>query len=155
MRACTSGNLAATCFAILCTARARVVEHLRDALALVRARGLERHQRFGEQLLRRRGERRRIALRFTDHAGPAQQVHRVDVAGGAETALHEQRVLDQAVEQLVVEFDFARAGDGRAQVERRIHLAAAHGRADRLAELGLRRRAVPRAGAARPRDSGD
>jgi hypothetical protein len=113
-------------------------QHFGNALAFARARGGKCGQRFREQGLGCRDQGRRIPLLVAHDAGPAQQVHRVDAPGGAEATLHRERALDQAIEEGLVEQQFAPAGDAGAQVQRGVHLAAARAGCDRAPDLALR-----------------
>jgi len=120
-----------------CTASVTRRQHPGDALAFAGARGGERDQRFCEQGLRCRDQRRGIPLLFAHDTGPAHQVHRIDAPGGAETPLHGERVLNEAIEQGIVDQQFARAGSAGPQIERGVHLAAARGGRDRAADLAF------------------
>ena len=112
-------------------------EHLGDPLALARARGREGGERLGEQVRRRGGERRGVAFGFLDDAGPAQEIHGVDAALGAEPAPHGGRVLDQPVEEVLIQRELAAGRRSRADIKRRVHLAAARNGADGAAVVSF------------------
>ena len=112
-------------------------------------------ERLREQLGRRRGEPRRVALGFTHDARPAQEIDGVDAPCGAESPVHGAGVLDQRVQEVGVERELAAGGGAWPDIKRRIDLAAPRRRCRWRGGTRLRGRAALPARAGRPRGSGD
>ena len=148
MRARTSGSRSATRAENSISPSQRCSKaSRRRAPSLSRERG-ELVQGFVQQRARGREQRRHVARRIANHAGPAQQFEHDDARRGACLSSHLPRRVEVKHASSSGSISSAPDAVGGPEVQRALDLAAPHGGGNALAKFGFGAREIPPAAAA-------